>query len=189
MKKTKNILIGLLAFMLAISLVYLTIQKPGLYEPERYFSQAKQDSLMVGLVTYIGTKPKNTDYLSRHDPAYTSFYQRQSKDFLFYRLFDSGNGKYFFYVLRPARHPLYEKRAIGGWFLVDNTWNILDVEEVFATFAMEDSELKHHSESLFRQLITEEIISGNTHPLLVEWPDDRCRYDKLRHEWRYDVID
>jgi hypothetical protein len=170
-------------------MVWLIAQRPGIYEPSRYFNQAEQDSLTVRLVTYIGVKPKHADYLNRHDIEYRPFYRKQAESFSFHKLLKSTDGRIFFYVIRPARHPIYEKRAIGGWIIADNTLNIIDVEEVFATFAMEEGKLKYHSANLFLQLIKEETLTNTTVPQLIEWPDNRCRYDKTRHEWRYDLME
>ncbi len=187
MQRKTKLLIILSTASLAIFMVWLIAQRPGIYEPARYLNQAEQDSLMNRLVAYIGVKPKHADYLNRHDMVHRPFYRKQAERFSFHKLLESTDGRIFFYVIRPARHPVYEKRAIGGWFIPDEANQILDVEETFATFAMKEQELKDHSDILFELLLKGEALSNATHPLLIEWPDNRCRYDRARHEWRYDV--
>jgi hypothetical protein len=43
-------------------------------------------------------------------------------------------------------------------------------------------------------LFLEMIKSGNVDKYsgnieYIEWPDDRLKYDRIRNEWRYDVVD
>ena len=157
------------------------------HDPVSYYSQEFIDSLMIDIVTYIGRKPKAADYLTRHDKIYRSFYIEQSRDFYINMLFINDQGIHYYYIIRPARHPLGNRRAVGGKFSLDENQKLKEIEEVFVTQVIDEDKLKEIGAELF-----EKLISGEEHKFLhnreiIEWPDDRCLYDREKNEWRYDV--
>ena len=158
------------------------------YSPENYYSADVIDSLMVDIVTYIGKKPKNADHITKYDPEYRNFYTEMSRDFNMRKLFIAEDGTHYFYIIRPARHPLGNRRAIGGRFLLDEYFQIRDFEEIFVTRVSDEENLNATGIQLFNELVR----YGDTGSYLfnreiIEWPDDRCKYDNEKKEWRYDV--
>ncbi len=159
------------------------------YTVEQYVPAGKLDTLLVDMVTYMGAKPRYANYMTRHEPQYRSFYFDQAANFNINQYFVCENGYHYYYMIRPARHHRHKHRAIGGRMKLDDNWQIIDFEEVFATKPMTLDSLKILASTLFPTLIQQSINAKPDHMQWIEWPDDRCRYDKQKNEWRYDVIE
>lgn len=186
--KGKNVtLIIVMIFALGAILFTLNPFSSGnIYHVDRYVGKDLQDTLLTNVVTYMGVKPRYADFASRHEEQYRKFYVEQSKDYLFYKYFVAQDDRHYFYVIRPARHALGNRRAIGGWMKVDEKMNILEYSEVFVTHVMEEDTLKKIAPELFGMLINNNIQDLNHKHKRIEWPDDRLKYDSVKKEWRYD---
>lgn len=157
------------------------------YAPGKYFSPQEGDSLMVDLVTYIGVKPGGATSQTRFEPRFRTYYTQQAKQFKMLFLHKSEEALYYYYLLRPARDLKGDRRGVGGRFRMEDG-RIECFEELFNTPAGDEESLGHIGESLFPELVKE----GNADRFLgnnqyIEWPDERLKYDKELHEWRYDV--
>lgn len=146
-----------------------------------------QDSLLVDMVTYMGVKPKYADYLTKHDSVYRSYYVQQAENWEVFQYFINEEGQHFYYMIRPARHPLGNRRAIGGKLKLDEQYRILQFEEVFATQVLPEEQLKSMANDLFPALINGTFEKYLSNRQWIEWPDDQCQYDREKNEWRYDI--
>ena len=178
----------IVAIICCILLPLACSEEVDTYKADNYYPNEFIDSLMVDIVTFMGGKPRSADYLTRHDEIHRPHFVEQSRDFHIDRLFIDDDGTHYYYIIRPARHPLGNQRAVGGKFMLDENDKINVFEETFVTQVMDEKELKELGASLF-----EKLISGDEHLFLnnrqiIEWPDDRCLYDREKNEWRYDVV-
>ncbi len=188
----KRYAIIILAAAVIISLIYKRyyINKDNQqYVVEHYIPAEKYDTLLVDMVTYMGVKPRHADYLTRHEPQHRGFYIKQAANYFIHAYYISDDGYHYYYMIRPARHPQYEHRAIGGKMKLDEEWRILEFEETFAIKPMTENSLKEIAVVLFPLLIQNKLHEGHDIWKWIEWPDDRCRYDKQKNEWRYDVVE
>ena len=170
-------------------IIAVSCGRKDFYSPETYYSQELIDSLMVDVVTYMGKMPRSADNISRHDSIHREYYTEMSQEYQLHKLFVHEDGSHFYYIIRPARHPLGNRRGVGGKFYLDENKQILDFEEIFVTPIANEEDIAALAEKLFMELIE----SGNVDKYLsdrniIEWPDDRCHYDFEKKEWRYDVI-
>ena len=157
------------------------------YDPLQYFEQQALDSLMVDLATYIGVKPEGATSQTRFDPTFRSYYSEYSKQFRMVYLHQSDEGWFYYFLLRPARHLQGSQRGVGGKFLLSNG-QIDSFEEIFNTPAREEEALVDIGKTLFMELVDKgdaDQFLGNRQ--YIEWPDDRLKYDKTSHEWRYEL--
>lgn len=158
------------------------------YSPNAYFPQEIIDSLMVDMVTYIGKMPRSADHITRHDSKHREYYREMSREYQLHKLYVNEDGAHYYYMFRPARHPLGNRRGVGGMFYLDENNELQDFGEIFVTTVANEEDLAVFAEKLFMELVQ----SGNVDKYLsdrnmIEWPDDRCLYDFEKKEWRYDV--
>lgn len=186
MRTKRTLVTTIIILCLTGALLALFLPRTDQHNPSRHFSQDEQDSLMVKLVVYMGIKPRHTDYQTRLDPIHLPFYREQAAGFHFHKL-SRKECTHYFYIIRPARHPIFNKRAVGGRFVADEQLRLTGMEELFVTYAMEEKKLQEISDDFFAAMLAGKSPTKQSHPKYVEWPDDRCRYDREKKEWRYDV--
>jgi hypothetical protein len=183
--RTKIIIpIGVLILLGTLLLIFYPGDK---YHINRHIPANIQDTLRTNIVTYMGVKPARTDWQTRLEAQYRKFYIDQAKDFNIYKYFVDKNDTHFFYVIRPARHPQGNRRAIGGKMKVDENYSILEYEEIFVTQVLDETYLKEIADDLFMALINNNIESQLKNREIIEWPDGRLKYHRQKKEWRYDV--
>ncbi len=150
-----------------------------------FYSQQDADTLLVDLVTYIGRKPPLATSISRFDATFRAYYINYANEFdlLFYHV--SPEGIHYYYLIRPARSVLGNKRGVGGMFRV-NEEGISQFEELFNTPVSDEETLKRIGEELFDEMVKKghvEAYADNKD--YIEWPDERLKYYKETNEWRY----
>lgn len=161
------------------------------YSLNTYFSQPEQDTLMVNLVTLMGDKPKGTNWETRHEPQYRGHFELQAKKFQILHYHIAPDSTHYFLIQRPARSPKgISARVTGGYFKLHQELKPLGLVELFCTPILPEDELR----SVGRKLFDEMLLTGNVDKYLgntqyVEWPNGRLRYDRVRNEWRYDVVE
>jgi hypothetical protein len=177
--------------IIIVTLVICACEKKDKYEVSNYFSPQQQDSLLVNMVTYIGKKPKLANWQTRHEPQHEEYYRNLSKSFKFGYFHITPDSTHYYYLVRPARSAKGNtSRGVGGKLKLGNNFQLNDFEEVFNTPILSEQELLEVGNTLFIELInTGNVNRYLNNKNLIEWPDDRLRYDKKKKEWRYDVID
>ncbi len=159
------------------------------YNINNYIPAEIIDTLKTDIVTYMGVKPRNADWETRHDPQYRPFYIEGSKNYEIYMYFVNENGDHFFYMIRPSRHIEGNRRAIGGKLRLDENFNITWYEEVFVTHVFDEELLREMADVFFPKLIDNSIRESIENDNRIEWPDVRLKYDIVKKEWRYDVAE
>ncbi len=189
-KSVKRFTISIILVIVISSIGFFILFPPkDRYHIDRYISKEDQDTLIVNIVTLMGVKPRNANYITRHEPQHRSFYIQQARNFDIYRYFIDEQYMHYFYIIRPARHPLGNRRAIGGKYRLGENLELLDYEEVFVTQVLEEDYLREIANDLFIAFVEGDIEKFLENPLIIEWPDERLKYDKEKQEWRYDVKD
>jgi len=176
--------------IIIISVTILGCKQEEKYSINRYYSSQEQDSLLVKMVTYIGKKPKLADWQTRHEEQYIEYYKNLSKSFKFVYYHITIDSTHYYYLIRPARSTKGNTRGVGGKFQLGENFQLIDFEEIFNTPILLEQDLVEVGRTLFVELITTGNIDRYlNNRSLIEWPDDRLRYDRVRKEWRYDVIE
>lgn len=187
-KSAKQFSVVIIITILVSSVLYLFLFPPiQKYHVDRYVPANDQDTLLTNIVTYMGVKPRNTNYETRLDPVYRSFFVEQAKEYRFFRYYIDETGNHYFYIIRPARHALGNRRAIGGTYKLDDDLKLLNYEELFVTQVLDEDLLEDIADDLFPAMIGNDLGEYLNNRLIIEWPDDRLQYDKEKKEWRYDV--
>jgi hypothetical protein len=150
-----------------------------------FHSQQEADSLLVDLVTYIGRKPPLATSISRFDATFRPYYIQYAHEFnmLFYHV--SSEGVHHYYLTRPARSVLGNRRGVGGMFRFDKE-GISQFEELFNTPVSDEETLKQIGEELFAEMVEKGHVDAYAQKKeYIEWPDERLKYNKETNEWRY----
>jgi hypothetical protein len=157
------------------------------FSVSEYFDQQTQDSLMVNIVTYIGKKPRRSDYQTRYNAEYRKFYTDQAELFSFRHYCISADSVHFYYLTRPVRNSRENLRGAGGKFKLRGHLEIYDLEELFITPVLDEEELISKGKVLFVEMVRGNMDKYLNDKNYVEWPDERLKYDMVRNEWRYDI--
>ncbi|MBW6497691.1 MAG: hypothetical protein K0B09_04830 [Bacteroidales bacterium] len=157
------------------------------YRIENYFSTDQKDTLLADMVTFIGVKPKTATTQTRFESEFRPYYVAYSRQFQIIYFYVNNEADHYYYLIRPARSLAGTTRGVGGRFRLENE-KITDFEEVFNTPVFDEDKLFEIGETLFLEMIeTGDVNRYLGNKLFIEWPDDRLRYHKGLHEWRYDV--
>lgn len=152
----------------------------------RYFPEDTADTILVNAVTFVGRKPPASISLTRFEPQFRDYYIGYAKSFSFYLYHITEDSTHLFYMIRPARSLEGNTRGVIGNFRMNTDYSLYDFEEVANTRIKPREELQKIGVTLFRELLE----NGNIDHYLpdtamIEWPDDRLKYDKVTNEWRY----
>jgi hypothetical protein len=152
-----------------------------------YFSKSEQKEILAKIVSYIYIAPPQTDKSERFLPIHRQFYLNETEKFQVTRFFQNEEGKYFFYLVRPARNVNGYKRGVAGSFTLSENMEIDFFEEVFVTKMIPETDVIN-----FGNLIFDDFISTNGSLVLtpvredlIEFPGIMSQYDSIQKEWTY----
>lgn len=153
--------------------------------PSYYFDTAKQDSLVVQMIAYIGPNASQATDSTRLNPEFKSEYAKSLPNYQLVKLVKNKEGKYFYFMIRPVANLLQYRRGVIGSFLLDEkSGKILSFKEEVNTPHLKEDVVKERGEFLFREYVT----NGNLNEYLamkdyVEWPDSSLKYNKHLNRW------
>ncbi|TVP45830.1 MAG: hypothetical protein EA341_14825 [Mongoliibacter sp.] len=155
---------------------------------ENFYGQSEQDTLMANIITHIYKVPRGADPKRKHDLEYRSLYVSQIPLFEFIHFhIEPEDSLHFFYLIRPARNERGYKRGVLGQFKVDENFKLLDFKEVAVTPMLPREEILEKGDYLWKDLMYYKHVDRYyLNKEFVEFPDERTRYDKTKHEWTYD---
>ncbi len=154
------------------------------YNVENYKVETNKNLPIV--LPYIAKLENGVNYNNRFDSVNAKYFlgQQEIYKFSFERYFITPDSNHYFLIWKKAPS-LYEKKiAIGGRYKKDKNGKIYAFEELFNTPKMKLDELKEKSFPLFDYMVE----NGNVDKyigdyLLIEFPDERCKYDKKNSRW------
>ena len=119
-----------------------------------------------------------------------AYYKSEARSYFWHFLHEK-DGRYYFFVSRPAPS-LYGKRAgIGGFFTSDDRMSIRNYREVFQTFKLKPEEMERKGGILFEMMVKnmdlKDYQPGGKKALNEEWiefPDALNYYDTLSSAWK-----
>ncbi|MDO8968023.1 hypothetical protein [Algoriphagus sp.] len=152
-----------------------------------YFKEKEQEEIMAKIISYIYITPKGVIKSQRMLPENRPFYMKEVPNFEMVRFFKDAEGRYLFYLVRPARNVNNHKRGVAGVFTLDDKGEIDYFEEVFVTKMIPEVDVKN-----FGNVIFDDFVSGKgkieMNPLredFIEFPSLMSVYDFEEKEWTY----
>src|SRR5207245_2883580 len=111
------------------------------------------------------------------------FYNFSSAKFSIDKYYVAPDGTHYFYVIRPAPRTT-EKRGVGGYFKLNDNYQLTGFREVFVTQIMTEDDIKTKCAFLF-----DEMVKGNINKYLdmgsyIQWPNKISQYDTVAYEWK-----
>jgi hypothetical protein len=156
------------------------------YEVAAHFPGSEKDTLLANMITFIYKRPNAAINRDRTDPEFRSYYVSRLGEFEFVHHHFSADSTHWFYLIRPARSVDGDKRGVGGRFRTNEALEMVEFEEIFNTPIMTEEALRRTGRILFEEMIaTGNVDAYSQDRGMIEWPDDRLKYDKEKREWRY----
>jgi hypothetical protein len=181
----------LLLFFLLQFLPSCKPEKPDVYSIEYHFpDESLRKNLMASIITYIYKAPPGASLEMRFDEAHKDYYLSEVKNFEMLKYHIAEDGYHYFYILRPARNVHNHKRGVGGKFKYNEDGSLSHFEEVWVTPMVEEEKIKNWAAYFFPDFIqTGRVDNYLPNTSMVEFPNDRAKYDNAKYEWRYDILE
>ena len=181
MKKT-------LLWMLFASLLWSCSSAPD-YNPETYLSSKEQSEVLLKILPYVAKLPMRFQGEKRFSAELDSFYRQEVKKYRMQHYYISPEDSFHYFMINRPAPSLYEKRtAIAGRFKKTKDGKIINYEESFWTFKMKLDELDKKGAVLFAHYAEgkdiKEYMPGKQKDEWIEFPDDKCYYDKNEKAWK-----
>jgi hypothetical protein len=181
-------MIRLSLIIMLSSVIFFSCEKNREDNPQVVISDsALRDSVMLQLMPYLAELPKYANYQNRFDDQFKPHYKKVMPVFFqWIKLYKAEDG-YYYYLFYKKSNSLYEKKiAIGGKFKLDAQNKVTDFEDVFNTPKLKLDELAEKSSALFDEMIKTGGLGKYTlNAEYVEFPDQRCFFDKKLKYWRF----
>jgi hypothetical protein len=153
------------------------------YDPSKYYDARSKDSLLTSIIAHIYTTPPYTEKQDRFKPEHKKFYSSLVSKFALEKLFAGDKGKHYFFVIRPGNKS-DEMRGVGGYFNVDQNFQLTQFREVFVTPLLSDKEVKEKGYFLFDKMAKDELSEFLKMKSYVQWPNEISEYDTITYEWK-----
>ena len=172
--------------LMGLSIFYSCGVKDIKTKPEEYLSESQKTAMLTQLVLKTAGKPEG--FLKREEME--AYYKSEARSYFWHFLHEK-DGRYYFFVSRPAPS-LYGKRAgIGGFFTSDDRMSIRNYREVFQTFKLKPEEMERKGGILFEAMVNNRDLKvyqpGGKKALNEEWiefPDALNYFDTLSSAWK-----
>lgn len=181
MRNFKNIV---LVVLLGFALIGCNSKEE--YSADNYYTPEALKNNLFTILPYIAKLENGVNYENRFDASQKSYFEAQQNNFKFSmeRYFITPDSTHYFLIWKIAPSLYVKKIAIGGRYKKDKNGKIYAFEELFNTPKMKLEELKEKSFPLFDYMVK----NGNVDKyigdyLLVEFPDNKCVYDKNKTRW------
>lgn len=178
-------------FLVTIVLLAFSCNQPKNYSPSQYLTEESSKVLLRKLIPYSSKLPNGFDYKNRFDTRLDSFYTKEVENYKMEKYYISSKDSFHYFLISRPAPSLFEKRiAIGGKFKKDASENVTAFEESFWTFKMKKEEFEKKTATLFSYYVEGKdlsaFLSKNTSEEWIEFPDDKCHYNKTEQRWVVD---
>lgn len=153
------------------------------YDVARYHGVMEQDSVLASIITYIYSAPVYSSMKDRFKPEHRNFYSSLTPEFSIFKYTVTEDGTHYFYVIRPAAKN-GDKRGVGGYFKMNDHFQLSGFREVFVTPILPEEELKTRCAFLFDEMAKGNIARYLKMPTYVQWPNEISFYDTSAYEWK-----
>lgn len=176
--------------LIAISILIISCKQGSVsIVPSDYLNAQEQFDFKYAISRYVDRLPKKASEASKFNPEFDEEYKRRSEntDLLFYYV-DKNTKEIYFAIAKIAPSIILKKVVTAGKLKKNANGEIIEYEEEFRTWKMEEAELKTVSEMLFTKYINKEDLSpyytrNANGKFIIEFPDENVSYDKEKRIW------
>jgi hypothetical protein len=175
-------------FLSILSIFLFSCDPVAKYNASLTLDADTMDQALEIIIKYAAPLPKKATYETRFKEDFNEYYQDQkSKHSFDYYYFDQNTKRYYFSISRVAPS-LYEKKvAVSGYYILSDSGELSDYEEVYRTWKMSPDELLKKNSKLFLTLVKGGDLSPyyieNNDEEWIEFPDAKVAYDKVNRKW------
>jgi len=172
---------------LLLIIIFCSCAKKKSNDPFDYMDRKRQEQVIQKFVRYAVKLAPASSRTTMFDLEFNEYYDRAARELNLMYLKEQQGGGYYFLFSRPARsiNPMFE--GVGGRFILNDKDSLVEYEEVFRTWKMEEKDLKSRGKFLFEKMIKAEDLSPFYSKLAgdkyIEFPDDRFHFDKNEKKW------
>jgi len=172
---------------LLLIIAFASCSKKKSNDPFDYVDRKRQEQIIQKFVRYAVKLPPASSRSTMFDPEFNEYYERAARELNLVYLNEQPGGGYYFLFSRPARsiNPMYE--GVGGWLQLNDKDSLVEYEEVFRTWKMEEKDLRSRGKFLFERMKKGEDLTPFYSKLAgdkyIEFPDDRYHFDKNERKW------
>lgn len=163
------------------------------YDPDKLLSEGEQLEIIKKTIRYSVKLAPRANHETKFEKSFDWYYDKAVEEYDVRRYFISEDSTNFFLFTRVARSITPMREAIGGKLKMDQNKNILDYEEVFRTWKMNEDSLNVRAYELFDKLVKNEDLTSYRAKYkgdrYIEFPDDRFYFDKQARLWRDKIMD
>lgn len=158
------------------------------YSIDAYYDKETQEIILTNAIILIYKTPKGVRKEEKHNPEFRSLYKKVQHEFKWVYYYIDDQGYNYFYMVRPAKNAKGHVRGVAGKFKLADDLSLLEFEEIFNTPMLPEEEVLSKGEYLWQDLMYYDNVDRYfLNKGFIEFPDERCRYDFEKKEWRYDV--
>lgn len=158
------------------------------YSIDTYYDKATQETILTNAIILIYKTPKGVRKEEKQKPEIRPLYQNMMPQFKWVYYYVDDEDYNHFYMVRPAKNTKGYVRGVAGKFKLADDLSLLEFEEIFNTPMLPEEEVLSKGEYLWQDLMHYGHVDRYfLNKGFIEFPDERCRYDFEKKEWRYDV--
>ena len=159
------------------------------YAPDEHLSPQQQTDNVWKIIRYLARAPENVTFEERFYKGYDKYYQEQMALHRLDAYFIGADGTHYFLISRRAPSLIDKRVATGGRMKLDEEGDLLEYEEVFRTWKMEDKDLVKKGIVLFDLMVKgkslDPYLTKNSWPEeYIEFPDDQTYFDVEARAWK-----
>lgn len=174
-------------FFLAVALLGSCQQKEP-YSPESWLTGTEQVAFKNRIIRYVAELPKHATYANRFESRFDAPYRELAEKTFLDKYYLADDGYIYFEVRKRAPSLKIKYNATGGRLKLDSLDNIIDYEEIYRTWKMEDELLSQKTRILFPKMIAGADLSlyyteNSKQELIIEFPDKNVVYSTAERRW------
>ena len=140
------------------------------------------------LIRYVGDQPEGSSDETKFNAYFDEHYSKEVNKHELIKYHKTDTGKTYFVFTRIAPSVKLKKVAIGGYVVLNDKHEILELEEVFRTWKDEPENLLPKIDLLFSKMVNNEDLTEyyteNSGGLdYIEFPNKEVWYNKSLRKW------
>jgi hypothetical protein len=176
--------------------MFLVIQSCGTkeknnFDPDSHLTSEEQNTVKQSIIRYVAKTPRRVMDSIKFDTAYDAHYAEQVRRHELMAYFIAPNGEHFFLVSRIAPSIEEKRVATGGRMRFEQDWNLVEYEEVFRTWKMNNGDLDVRARYLFELMVKGEDLTpyyaATAGFNYIEFPDEHVYFDTSSRSWKSDI--
>lgn len=177
-----------ITFILLAAALLGSCQQKEPYSSGSWLTEAEQAAFKHKIIRYVAELPKHATYANRFEPRFDAPYRELAEKTFLDKYYRADDGYIYFEVRKRAPSLKIKYNATGGRLKLDSLDNIIEYEEIYRTWKMEEESLSQKTRMLFPKMIAGADLSpyyteNSKEELIIEFPDRNVAYNVAERRW------